>query len=1025
MSRIFLLLFLLVRTVVPAQHPAIHFDRVTTQNGLSNNQVNCILQDRRGFMWIGTNDGLNRYDGNYFLIFRNVPGDSATISGNMITDLLEDEQGLLWIATADGGLCRYNYKLLPALQFKQYKHLPGNKTSIPTNSINKLLAGQKNYLWLATNGFAVIRFNKQTEQFDQPVSGGPNTVFDIEYDGKGILWAGRQGGGILKIDPVNLKGESDKRYQDLYARLPHAVVTSLYRDRNNHMWYGSWDKVLYRFDPVTQMETVYAQSSMPGSFINDEISVFAEDRQGRLWMGGKTGGLQVYDPSTRQFHQHRHDPAREGTVASNMIRSIYADRSGRIWIGTNRGISVSNPSGQQFVQTFLPAAGGNGEITLYDFYRQENGDLWIGTSNGIYIQRRDAETLIHRPVIYKGNRLAVSKFFTDSKGVFYVGTNYSLFVYDRKTGALQLLPNTEQDKVMNRIIESRIVSVLEDTLDGKPVLVVSPYGHFLAYYDLIEKKWVSRLDSVKKIITTYNIKDYLIRKLYKAKNGKTWLANTREGLGEWDPDTSPFITYYKNDPYRKEGLSNNSVYDVVEDANGNLWISTYGGGLNYLDISTGKIQHIPATNNLLEGISLDRSGNVWMISDGNLQRYNRQSKSGASFHLPDLEKSGGVTGYIYRDNTGKMYVAGKNYFIAFEPDSIRDYRKKLPIFLTGFRIFNESYGHLLEEKTIRLGYRQNYFTIEFSAPEYSLAEPVQYAYMLEGWDKEWVSNGTRNYATFSNLEGGTYTFRVRASSNPGVWTETERPVTIIITPPFWKRWWFYLLCVLLIAGIIYAFYRYRINELVKRQAIRNKIAQDLHDSVGSTLSSISVYSQVAKIYREKKQEAELEKTLEKISDTSGEMISEMNDIVWTINPRNDNTGKIFQRMESFAKPLLQTKGIHFSFVYDDALLTVQLPMEKRKNFYLIFKEAINNVLKYSQCKNLDVAVKLHQHQVSLVVRDDGQGFDTKQLKALASRSLSGNGLNNMKRRAAEMKGECWIESAPGKGTTVHLRFPVT
>jgi len=216
-------------------------------------------------------------------------------------------------------------------------------------------------------------------------------------------------------------------------------------------------------------------------------------------------------------------------------------------------------------------------------------------------------------------------------------------------------------------------------------------------------------------------------------------------------------------------------------------------------------------------------------------------------------------------------------------------------------------------------------------------------------------------------------------------------------------------------------YRYRINELLNRQAIRNKIAQDRHDNVGSTLSSISVYSQVAKIYQQQQKMEPLQDTLEKISATSSEMISEMNDIVWAINPRNDNMETILQRMESFARPLLASQNVKFHFSYDLSVQHQHLKMAKRKNFYLIFKEAVNNALKYSQCKNLWVEIGLHHHQLALSVKDDGKGFDIKKVRSM--NTLSGNGVRNMEMRAKEMKGSCKMESGE-TGTTITLAFPI-
>jgi ligand-binding sensor domain-containing protein/signal transduction histidine kinase len=1009
-----------------AQQPALYFERITIQNGLSNNNVNCILQDQRGFIWIGTNDGLDRYDGNYFSIFRNRPGDSTSISGNIITGITEDESGVLWIISADGGLSKYDYRQTAARQFRQYKHIPGDSNSIPTNAINKVLDDKKGFLWLACNGYSIIRFNKQTEKFDRPVKTGPKTALDIAFDGKGIAWVGRQGGGILKIDPATLRFESDKRYEDLYARLPHVVVTSLYCDKDKGMWYGSWDKVLYKYDPQSGNEIVFREDGTRNSFLNDEILSFAEDTKGRLWIGGKTKGLQLYDKGSGRFYNYVYNPSQEGSLADNTVRCIYTDKTGRIWLGTGKGLSIYNPAQQQFIQTFLPVTATTGDqLHIYDFYKEENGDLWIGTSAGIFIQKKNSGIIEHKPMVYNGSPLAVSKFFTDSRGTFYIGTNYSLFIYNKNNHQIQLLPNTEKDQVMNKIIESRVVSVAEDNIDGNPVLIVSPYGHYLAYYDMVKKEWISRRDTTRKIIQRYNIRDNLIRKLYKTSSGDLWLATSQEGIGKWSGRPRGPITFFTNDPFKKDGLSNNNIYDITEDTGHNLWISTYGGGLNYLDIQSKKIQHIASTSNLLEGIATDAQNNVWMITNGHLQYYNIHTQSSNVFQLPDIDKSGGVSGYISQDNRGTMYMAGKNYFISFHPDSIKDTREQPGIFLTDFKIFNDSYSSLLQQEKIRLGYRQNYFTIQFAAPEYSLTEPVQYSYKLEGLSNEWVDIGTRNFVTFSNLSGGSYTFRVRATNNPGSWSEKEQVLKIVIVPPFWKRTWFFILTVLFISAVLYTIYRYRVNELLKRQAIRNKIAQDLHDNLGSTLSSISVYSQVARIHGEKNEKEDLDILLEKISSTSNEMITEMNDIVWAINPRNDSMEKIIQRMESFAKPLAAARNMQFDLQYDPEALAVHLDMDKRKNFYLIFKEAVNNAIKYSGARLIVGAIGVSGNQLVLKVTDDGMGFNPETETAGNKLSLSGNGLLNMQKRAGELKGRILIDSRPGAGASITLYVPLS
>ena len=230
----FSFLFLLI-TPILAQQPSLYFKRLDRTNGLSNNKVNCILQDRRGFTWIGTDDGLNRYDGNNFLIFKNIPGESSSLSGNTITDIHEDKDGVLWIATADGGITRYDHRLAPEKKFRQFKHQPGDTTSIPVNIVNALQEDKNGDLWLATSGAAILRFDKKRERFIKPNQLGVWTINDLTSDGNGMLWAGREGGSILKVDPVTLKWSMDERYSNIYVDLPHVVVTKLFKDSRHNI----------------------------------------------------------------------------------------------------------------------------------------------------------------------------------------------------------------------------------------------------------------------------------------------------------------------------------------------------------------------------------------------------------------------------------------------------------------------------------------------------------------------------------------------------------------------------------------------------------------------------------------------------------------------------------------------------------------------------------------------------------------------------------------------------------------------
>lgn len=1020
-TKLFNILFLFLCSLSSAaQAPALYFERITVQNGLSHNKVNCILQDKRGFIWIGTNDGLNRFDGHRFTIFRNDPEHNSSISGNIITGLLEDQDGILWITTADGGLSKYDYRLSPAKQFTQYKNLPGDSLSIPTNSVNALMEDKQQRLWLATSNASLIVFDKKTGKFINPAAPGTKGILALAMDAAGKIWAGRQGGSILKANPRTMKFETDKRYENLYAQLPHAEVSSLFRDRNNHIWFGSWDRQLYRFNHASQQEETFSGKN-PHDFISDEILCFAEDNKGQIWMGGHFNGLQVYNGKDNKFYSYTADPARQGTIADNRINCIYPDKNGLMWVGTNKGISISNPVQQQFTQHFFPP-NDQSPTSFFDLHEDENNNLWFGTSNGLFIKKHGSNELVHRPLRYKGEPLWITSFYKDGND-FYIGTNYSLFKYNKTSNVIHVLPGTEKDTVMNKIIESRVVSIIKDSIEGRPVLLVSPYGHFITYYDLVLQKWVSRLDSAKNIIRNFKLKDNFVHKFFKASNGQIWLANAMKGLGEWHKSDIPFVSYETNNPLQKNGLSNNHVYDIAEDKKGNLWISTYGGGLHFRDAATGLITHISNSPNLLEGLQLDDHGNVWMITNGDIAKYNPTLKTFTIFNLPDIEKSGGVSGYFFKDSKGKMYVKGLDYYIPFHPDSVGIQRSPTKIWFTDFLVFGVSNSDLLQQRKIVLPYYRNTISIAFAAPDYTFSYPLHFAYKLEGTNSDWSESDPSHIANYANLPGGDYVFLVKISNMGNGLTEIAR-LPIHIIPPYWQRWWFFALCALVISLLVWLIYRYRINELVKRQEIRNKIAQDLHDSMGSALSSISIYSRVAQIKNSRNEGAELQGVLEKITTTSTDVISEMNDIVWTINPRNDSMEKIIQRMESYARPLAAANNISFQFAVDKNILHLNLSMEKRKNFFLIFKEAFNNAIKYAGATEISSDIRVWKGQVVLKLTDNGKGFDMSKPVKHADGYNGGNGLNNMVMRSKEMKGSCQISSAPGQGTSIILEFPL-
>ncbi|HEX5651725.1 MAG TPA: triple tyrosine motif-containing protein, partial [Chitinophagaceae bacterium] len=376
----------------------------------------------------------------------------------------------------------------------------------------------------------------------------------------------------------------------------------------------------------------------------------------------------------------------------------------------------------------------------------------------------------------------------------------------------------------------------------------------------------------------------------------------------------------------------------------------------------------------------------------------------------------------YKDVDGKIYFGSTDGgIIYFDPDKLEDNDYKPPVYITDLKLFNTSIrpydkDSLLKypvehTRQITLSYHQNDLSLEFAALNFFHPEKNQYQFKLENYNKDWIgTDASRRFANYTNLNPGKYVFRVRASNNDGLWSPHEASLVIIITAPFWQTWWFRTLIALAAIAIIYGIYRYRLQQVLRLQSIRNRIAADLHDDIGSTLNSISVYSEVAKKDNEGKTHA-----LEMIGESSRKVIDAMSDIVWTINPNNDSFERIVLRMRSLSYNLLRARQIDFIFRADENLNDLKLSMEERRNFYLIFKEALNNLIKYSNAKRASVLLSKNASHITLQIRDDGIGFDTKQ-------KYNGNGLINMQKRSKEINAELHIESGDGIGTSIQLRL---
>ena len=798
---------------VRAQAPTPRFTSLTAEQGLSHNAVRCILQDSQGFMWFGTQDGLNRYDGYTFTIYRHRRSDPNSLSSNVITALYQDRAGTLWVGTITGldsfagGAARFDHHSAIGEQVSEiYEDAAGN-------------------LWIGTEGAGLFRYDRAAGQFTQylhdpsdPHSLSSDNVSAIYEDSAGILWVGTTHSGLNGFDPVTL---TFARYQHAAAD-PHSLsydrVTAIYEDRSGVLWVGTGDDYevevggLNAFDRNTGRFTRYLYDPQDlHSLSHNDVKAIYEDQAGALWIG-TDDGLNVLDRTANTFVRYHHDPLDPYSLANGRITAIYEDHNGTLWFGTDaRGLSRYARVKEKFMRLQpdpLTANGLSGSV-IGALYEDRDGDLWIGIHGG-GLDRYDRATGQFTHYSHDADDPTslshdhVKALCEDHESVLWVGTNQGLDRYERATGQFTHYIHDPGDP--NSLGPGAVKVILEDHTHALWIGTEDPGS-------------INRFDMTAGAFTRYGydpadpnslINTYGVRAIYEDQAGDLWLG-TYNGLVHFDPGAGRF-TQYLHDPDDPHSLSHNFVWSIYEDPDRNLWIGT-AEGLNRLDRASGQFAVYTMEDGLPnDGVMCilgDQQGNLWLGTDGGgLSRFNPWTETFKNYDVSDgLASNVTMLGVCHRGMSGEMFFGTLNGVTAFYPADVKDNPYVPPIVLTAFRKFDETVeldAPLVEVEEITLSYRDNFFAFEFAALDYTDPARNQYAYQLEGFDKEWIYCGTRRYASYTNLPPGAYIFRVKGTNNDGIWNEEGRAVRVIITPPFWQTWWFRVLAGAIALGVVSA-----------------------------------------------------------------------------------------------------------------------------------------------------------------------------------------------------------------------------
>jgi len=828
---IFLLLFAAAISLADIQDrdDGIKFERLSIEQGLPQSTIFCILQDKRGFMWFGTQYGLSRYDGDTFKLYDYNPKNPYSLSHNLVISLFQDSSGVIWVGTWGGGLNRFDLK---KEEFKVYKNSPGNPKSLSNNNVWSIYEDRDRVLWIGTDN-GLNSFDKEEEIFTSYLEKSTNVgqtegnrVNTIYQDHPGILWIGADDGlrkcerkgnftrigckggskeptpqrvrviygdkdnvlwlgtesGLYKFILENGKIIHDHKMIDKLNELRDKQISSIHRDSSGILWVGTQGHGLYILDPLLERLTrYYNESDNPDSLSDNDVRAIYEDNSGLIWIGTYTGGLNKYDPKRKKFTLYRNIPGNQSSLSNNNIMAIGRGKGGVVWLGTwGGGIYNFNQKNKESTHYEIPytVSQNPNRNNIRTLCEDNDNILWVGTG-GAGLYRFEPGKKIFIPYIIKDSKVGNEYIFGPEE--------YILSIYKDKEGILWI---GALDKGLTKIEKNR-----------------TEYKHTNYRYDSKNDKSLS---------------DDKVYSILEDRSGTLWIGTGNGGLNRFDSGKEIF-TRYQPSVDKPDSISHNFITAICEDRDGTLWIGTNGGGLNKFDRQKQTFTTFTTNdglpNNVIYDILEDNEGCLWLSSNNGLSRFTPKAKDKKFRNytvrdgLQGLEFSRGAA---RKSEKGKMFFGGVNGFNVLDPKELKskDRLTPPPIEITSFKKRSQEVElptSISEIDQLELSYKDTSISFEFAALSFSDPERNRYAYKLEPVNEEWIDLGNKPVVDLINLKPGDYTFRVKGSNNDGAWNDGGKSINIIVNPPFWETWWFSALAVLFTGSAIFCFVRWRIN----------------------------------------------------------------------------------------------------------------------------------------------------------------------------------------------------------------------
>jgi len=990
-----------------AQTP--RFQRLTTDDGLSDNAVNCVLRDRAGFLYIGTERGLDRYDGQRV---DSVPGAAFAIAA-----ITQDAQGVLWAATKNHGLLRVDNTMRSA---QRIQHAHGSQLTaiLDLNDTTLLLGSREHTLLFLDKRTHVLSYWADSTSIDPALARPSPTRLTgwchaITPLNDRWLWI-----GLLNSHTSFIVDRADGRIiRHLILRRTGSQTQTCMVLTNGVLHSGGWQNGMdiIEWDAHEGSPRFWAPKPMtiPTS---DEVSALALWNDSSILVGTRSHGLHRSDPRSRALTRIGHRGSDNGWLPSDRIRCLYTDEEGILWVGTANGLAFHAP--QVWNMRVVPLSGSEAdEIPELIFHRLEaegRSGARVFTSNGFYVQATEHASVRHIPIRWNGTELQPTALLREGQGAL-IGTEYGL-VRQRllDSSPLEAAPVSDGQGYTYRpgdMYQVRRLSL--DSLSGRPVLVVGTLG-FGAH--VLDARTMTLLGTgMPPAAHTVKARS-LVADMHRDPDGRYWIASG-DGLYTWNRN-EPVTNGFNAEPQALSHagiLASGASIAGVQRINGVLWAIARDGRLLRVQGDSAMALPTPWKVAAMHGFIADQADRLWITTDDGLVRYDPADRSFLRVPVNDGGAFRKLTRAIALLNGGRVALAANNSLITFDPQAF----DSLPPLPAAYLSSAMAGGRPVDvvNGQAELSYRAGVIDIGLSALAFGYPQPLEFDYRLEDVEPEWRSITARAIIRYAGIPVGEHRLLVRVKDPYGRIGPEQMLLTITVAGPFWQQWWFYAVAAMIISAIAFAWSRYRLLQALKLQSVRNRIASDLHDEVGSSLSSITIGSKLA-AQLSTSDNAQVQAILARIGETSSESLRSIRDIVWAIDPKNDQGEALVKRMKRIAHELLEHKGVEVSFTVSVGVDELKLPMNMRKDLLLIFKEAVHNASKYAEARHVAIHLSRTEGSLSLLVEDDGKGFDP-------ALHPDGHGLGSMRRRADSLGTSLELESRTGKGTRIGVRVDLT